>query len=127
MGIKELEGLRDDFPLLQQTMHGQPLIYLDSAATAQKPRQVIEAMSDFLANHYGTVHRAVYELASRSTEAYQQTRAKVQRFLSANSLEEIIFVRGCTEAINLVAYSFGKAFIEPGDQIIISQSCRRLN
>jgi cysteine desulfurase/selenocysteine lyase len=116
----DVQSLRQDFPMLSKTMHGQPLAYLDSAATAQKPYSVIEAVASFYRDHYGTVHRAVYELALRSTEDYQQTRRKVRTFLNATQDEEIIFTRGTTESINLVAYSFGKAFVKPGDEILIS-------
>lgn len=113
---------RKDFPVLEGSMHGKPLIYLDTAATAQKPKQVIDAMTDFLTHHYGTVHRAVYELAVMSTESYQQIREKARSFLHASKAEEIIFTRGTTESINLVAYSFGKAFVRPGDEILISEN-----
>jgi cysteine desulfurase / selenocysteine lyase len=112
--------IREDFPMLRQTMHGKPLIYLDSAATAQKPQAVIDAITHFYQSSYGTVHRAVYELAVHSTDEYQKTRHKLKAFLNANQVEEIIFTRGTTESINLVAYSFGKAFIQPGDEILIS-------
>lgn len=111
---------RKDFPMLQKQMHDVPLVYLDSAATAQKPQVVIDTVSDFYANHYGTVHRAVYQLAGNATEAYQAARKEAQEFLHAANEEEIIFTRGTTESINLIAYSFGKAFIKPGDEIIIS-------
>lgn len=113
--------LRTDFPMLQKTMHGNPLIYLDSAATAQKPQSVINTISDFYQNHYGTVHRAVYELAAYSTEQYEATRHKVKNLLHASKPQEIIFTRGSTDAINLVSQSFGKAFILPGDEVIISE------
>lgn len=113
-------SLRNDFPMLNKTMHGNPLIYLDSAATAQKPQVVIEAVSQFYAEEYGTVHRAVYQLAAQSTSAYCLVREKLRKFLGAAHEEEIIFTRGCTESINLVAYSYGKAFVRPGDEIIIS-------
>lgn len=112
--------LRKDFPMLTKKMHGNPLIYFDSAATAQKPQVVIDTISDFYQNHYGTVHRAIYELAVYSSEAYQNVREKIQKFLHANKPEEIVFTRGTTESINLVAHSFGKAFIKPGDEIAIS-------
>lgn len=118
--LPDIETIRSDFPMLSKTMHAKPLVYLDSAATAQKPRQVIDAVCDFYTNHYGTVHRAVYELASCSTRAYQNSREKVKTFLNAAYNEEIIFTRGTTESINLVAYCFGKAFVHPGDEIIIS-------
>jgi cysteine desulfurase / selenocysteine lyase len=114
-------NIRDDFPMLHKKMHGHPLIYFDTAATAQKPQVVIDSISDFYSNHYGTVHRAVYELAVHSSQAYQDVRQRLQRFLNASKAEEIIFTRGATESINLVAYSFGKAFIQPGDEILISE------
>src|ERR1700733_6721787 len=111
---------RADFPMLQKTMQGKPLVYLDSAATTLKPQAVIDAISAFYTDHYGTVHRAVYELAGESTARYNAVRTQVQHFLHAKSSEEIIFTKGTTEAINLVAFSFGEAFIQPGDEILIS-------
>lgn len=116
----DVKQIRQDFPMLGKTMHGHPLVYLDSAATSQKPQVVIDCIYDFYRNHYGTVHRAVYELAIRSSEDYQKTRQKVKAFLNASQVEEIIFTRGTTESINMVAYSFGKAFVRPGDEILIS-------
>lgn len=113
--------LRQDFPMLSKTMHGKPLAYLDSAATAQKPLAVIEKLRSFYAEHYGTVHRAVYELAVEATEAYNSARVKAQKFLDAVKTDEIIFTRGTTESINLVASSFGKAFVNPGDEILITE------
>lgn len=112
--------LRKDFPMLKKSMHGHPLIYFDSAATSQKPQVVIDAISNFYQNDYGTVHRAVYELALHSSQHYQEVRELVRAFINAEKVEEIIFTRGTTESINMVAYSFGKAFIKPGDEIIIS-------
>jgi cysteine desulfurase / selenocysteine lyase len=117
----DFQRLREDFPMLKKTMHGKPLIYLDSAATSQKPQIVIDTLTNFYQNQYGTVHRAVYEIATHSTHAYQDARKKVQAFLHAAKPEEIIFTRGTTESINMVAYSFGKAFVKPGDEIIISE------
>lgn len=119
--MPDFHQIRKDFPMLRKQMHGKPLIYLDSAATAQKPQVVIDAISDFYQNHYGTVHRAVYELSVHSSQEYQQTRHKVQEFLNAAKVDEIIFTRGTTESINMVAYSFGKAFVKPGDEILISE------
>ncbi|MEI8364853.1 MAG: cysteine desulfurase [Parachlamydiaceae bacterium] len=113
--------LRADFPMLQQRMHGKPLIYFDSAATAQKPKVVIDTIDDFYRNHYGTVHRAVYELALHATQKYQETRVKAAKFLNAEKSEEIIYTRGTTESINMVAYSFGKAFVHPGDEVLITE------
>lgn len=117
----KLKHAREDFPMLSKTMHGKPLVYLDTAATAQKPNAVIDAIDDFYREHYGTVHRAVYELSTLSTLNYQKTREKVRDFIHAKEAHEIIFTRGTTESINLVAYSFGKTFIKPGDEILISE------
>lgn len=116
----DVQRLRKDFPMLSQSMHGKPLVYLDSAATSQKPSAVIETITNFYQNHYGTVHRAVYQLAIHSSEEYQKTRQKVCSFLHAAKDEEIIFTKGSTESINLVAHCFGKAFVKPGDEILIS-------
>lgn len=113
--------LRNDFPMLKQKMHGKPLVYLDTAATAQKPQCVIDAITQFYTRHYGTVHRAVYELAVHATQEYQDVRKRAAKFLNATKPEEIIYTRGTTESVNLVAYSFGKAFIRPGDEMIISE------
>lgn len=113
--------VRKDFPMLSKTMHGKPLIYFDSAATAQKPQSVIDAMTHFYQEQYGTVHRAVYELSVHATEQYQKIRQKTASFLNAAFPEEIIYTRGTTESINMVAYSFGKAFIKPGDEIVITE------
>ena len=113
--------IRKQFPMLSKTMNGKPLIYLDSAATAQKPLNVIETINRFYREQYGTVHRAIYEIASRSTEMYSEVRSKIQKFIHANFEEEIIFTRGTTEAINLIAHSFGLAFLKEGDEILISE------
>ena len=112
---------RRQFPMLERKVHGKPLIYLDSAATALKPRAVIEAISRFYAEEYGTVHRAIYAMAAGATERYNEVRAQVARFIGASSAEQIIFTKGTTEAINLVAHSFGKAFIHAGDEVIITE------
>ncbi len=106
--------------MLQHLMHGKPFIYLDSAATSQKPRAVIDAMSTFYRDKYGTVHRSVYDFASEATTAYNSVRQKVKDFLNAAFVEEIIFTKGTTESINLVASSFGKAFLQPGDEVLIT-------
>jgi len=114
--------IRQDFPLLQKEMHGKPLIYFDSAATSQKPQSVIHAISHFYSAEYGTVHRAVYDLAANATARYEEVRHKIKTFLNAEFVEEIIFTKGTTEAINLVAHSFGKVFINAGDEILISET-----
>lgn len=122
MTLFDTEAVRQQFPLLSVPMHGKPLIYLDSAATTQKPQCVIDAMTEFYTRRYATVHRAVYELAAQSTAAYDLVRQKVQRFIGAQHLDEVIFTRGTTDAINLVAASWGKAFIQPGDEVLLSET-----
>lgn len=112
---------RKDFPIFQKQGNEKPLIYLDTAATAQKPQVVIDTLSDFYKNHYGTVHRAIYDLSLNATARYNQSREKIQQFLGAKYPEEVIFTRGATESINLVANSFGKAFIRKNDEILISE------
>jgi cysteine desulfurase/selenocysteine lyase len=116
----DVETLREDFPVLKQTVHGKPLVYLDSAATAQKPTVVVDAIRHFHEVDCANIHRGVHELSQRSTAAYEETRAKLRQFLHAKVNEELIFVRGTTEGINLVASSWGRKNIKPGDEIIIS-------
>lgn len=113
--------LRSDFPMLQKTIQGYPLIYFDTAATAQKPQTVIDAMHDFYTHNYATVHRGVYSLSRDATEAYNTARSKVQHFLNAAHSEEILFTRGTTASLNLLASSFGETFIRPGHAIMISE------
>lgn len=112
---------RQDFPMLKKKIEGYPLIYLDTAATALKPQSVIDAIQEFYTYSYGTVHRAVYSLAREATDAYNLARSKVQTFLGASYPEEIIFTRGTTASLNLLARSFGKCFLQPGDSILISE------
>ena len=116
----DVERIREDFPVLKQTIHGKPLVYLDNAATAQKPYAVIEAIRKFHEVDCANIHRGVHELSQRSTAAYEGTRAKMKRFLNARSKSELIFVRGTTEGINLVASSWGHKNVREGDEIIIS-------
>jgi len=116
----DVEALREDFPVLKQTVHGKPLVYLDSAATAQKPTVVVDAIRRFHEVDCANIHRGVHELSQRSTAAYEETRDKVRRFLRAKSNEELIFVRGTTEGINLVASSWGRKNVEAGDEIVIT-------
>src|SRR5581483_2900529 len=113
--------LRADFPIFEQTFHGEPLAYLDTAASAQKPRQVIDAMSTFYETSYANVHRGVYELAERATQALEDAREKVRRFVNAPSAREVIFVRNATEALNLVAYSWGLNNLGPGDVVLTTE------
>jgi cysteine desulfurase/selenocysteine lyase len=116
----DVERLRADFPVLKQTVHGKPLVYLDSAATAQKPACVIEAIRHFHEVDCANIHRGVHELSQRSTAAYEDARAKARRFLNSRSKNELIFVRGTTEAINLVSTSWGRKNVRAGDEIVIS-------
>jgi len=116
----DVEKIREDFPVLKQTVHGKPLVYLDSAATAQKPRVVIDAIRKFHEVDCANIHRGVHELSQRSTEAYEETRAKVKKFINSRSKNELIFVRGTTEGINLVTSSWGRRNVKEGDEIIIS-------
>lgn len=112
--------LRGEFPVLEREVHGKPLIYLDNAATAQRPLCVIEAMDDFYRRYNANVHRGVHQLSVEASEAFEQSRKSVQRLLNANSEREVIFTRGTTEAINLVANSYLRPTIKPGDEILIS-------
>lgn len=112
--------LRRDFPILQQTMHGKPLVYLDSAASAQKPHQVINTLTQFYSQGYANIHRGVYTLSEQATAAYEGARDKIRDFVHARSRQEIVFVRGATEAINLVAASYGRHFLRAGDEIIVT-------
>ena len=115
-----IERIREEFPILKQKVHGRPLVFLDSAASAPKPQRVIDAISHFYADDYANIHRGVYELSQRSTKAYEDTRVKVRRFINARSESEIIFVRGTTEGINLVAYSYGRTYVKEGDEVVIT-------
>ena len=110
--------IREDFPILKRKVNGHPLIYLDNAASSQKPKQVIEAITMFYENHYANIHRGVHTLSQEASEAYEEAHAKVARFISANGSEEIVFVRNTTEAINLVAYSWALRQLKPGDEIL---------
>ncbi|HEV2428826.1 MAG TPA: aminotransferase class V-fold PLP-dependent enzyme, partial [Thermoplasmata archaeon] len=110
--------VRSDFPILSRTSHGHPLVYLDSAATSQKPRAVIDAVREFYERRNANVHRGVYELSEESTEAFEAARARVARFLHASDPSEVVFVRGTTEAINLVATSLGRSYLKPHDRVV---------
>jgi cysteine desulfurase/selenocysteine lyase len=112
--------IRRDFPILQQPSHGKPLVFLDSAASAQKPAQVIDAISDFYRRDYANIHRGVYELSERATRAFERTRELTREFLGASQSREIVFVRGTTEAINLVAATYGRSHVKAGDEILIT-------
>jgi len=116
----DVEKVREDFPVLKQKVHGKPLMYLDNAATAQKPLAVIAAIRKFYEVDCANIHRGVHELSQRSTAAYEQTRLKAKAFLNARSKSETIFVRGATEGINLVAASWGRKNVKAGDEIVIT-------
>jgi cysteine desulfurase/selenocysteine lyase len=116
----DVPAIRKDFPILHQQVHGKPLVWLDNAATTQKPQSVIDALSRFYAHDNSNIHRGAHTLATRSTDAFEQARQKVQAFLGASSSKEIIFVRGSTEGINLVAQTYGRKFLQPGDEIVLS-------
>jgi len=117
----DAERLRADFPVFEQLVHGKPLSYLDSASSAQKPRQVLDAMYEFYATSYANVHRGVYQLAERSTERFEGAREKVRAFVNAPSSREVIFTRGATEALNLVAYAWGLDNLGPGDVVVVTE------
>ncbi len=116
----DVARIRADFPILARTMRGKPLVYLDSGASAQKPRPVIDAESNVYETEYANIHRGLYYLSERATEAYEASRRTVQRFINARHAHEVIFTRNTTESINLVAASYGRRFLQPGDEIIIS-------
>ena len=116
------ENLRHDFPVLERIVRdGKKLVYLDNAATTQKPNQVIDAISDYYKNHNSNIHRAVHALAEESTEAFEITRDKIAKFLNIQNREEIVFVKGTTEAINLVAYAWGRDNIKNDDIVITTE------
>ena len=116
----DVNQVRRDFPILHQHVNGRPLVWLDNAATTQKPQSVIDRISHYYRHDNSNIHRAAHELAARSTDAYEGAREKVKKFLNAASPNEIVFVRGATEAINLVAKSWGQQFLQPGDEIIVT-------
>jgi cysteine desulfurase/selenocysteine lyase len=115
-----VETVRQDFPILKRQVHGKPLVYLDNAATSQKPQVVIETLHRYYTEENANIHRGVHYLSEKATQAYENARAKIQRFLNAPSDREIIFTRSVTEAINLVVHSYGRKFLRAGDEIIIS-------
>ncbi|WP_413738962.1 cysteine desulfurase SufS [Sodalis sp. RH21] len=116
-----IERIRSDFPILAREVNGQPLTYLDSAASAQKPNVVIESESDFYRQGYAAVHRGIHTLSAEATGRMEDVRAQAARFINAASVDEIIFVKGTTEGINLVANSYGRHFLQPGDNLIITE------
>ena len=121
MSSFDVNKIREDFPVLSQTVNGKPLVYLDNGASSQVPNLVIERGSKYLAEEHSNIHRGVHYLSQHATTAYEAAREKVKRFINAKEAKECIFVRGCTEGCNLVAYSYGRKFINEGDEIILSQ------
>src|SRR3984885_14726375 len=113
--------LRDDFPILHQQVHGKPLVYLDNAATSQKPRSVIQALVHYYEHDNANVHRGIHELSNRATAGFEAARVRAAEFIHARSADEIIFTRGTTEGINLIAYAWGAANIKSGDQILLTE------
>src|SRR5918994_766850 len=116
----EVEKIRQDFPILKQRVHGKPLVYLDNGATSQKPQRVIDTLDHYYKFENSNIHRGVHYLSERATERYEGAREKIRQFVNAPTLQEIVFVRGTTEAINLVAQSYGRTFLKAGDEIVIS-------
>jgi cysteine desulfurase/selenocysteine lyase len=116
----DVQRVRADFPILKQRVYGRPLVYLDNAATGQKPQVVIDTVARFYAEDYSNIHRGLHALSERATAAFEDARGKVRRFLNAGADHEIIFVRGTTEAINLIAQSYARPLLQPGDEILIS-------
>lgn len=117
---KSIEDIRKDFPILETAMRGKPLVFLDSAASSQKPQQVIDALSEYYEHSHANVHRGVYELSQKATDAFESAREKTRAFLNAEHVEEIIFTKGATESMNLVAATYGRRFLAEGDEVIVS-------
>ncbi|MEQ1643338.1 MAG: cysteine desulfurase [Pyrinomonadaceae bacterium] len=117
----DVEKVRKDFPVLSQTVNGKPLVYLDNGASSQVPQSVIDRTSKYLAEEHSNIHRGVHYLSQHATTAYEAAREKVKRFINAPDVKECIFVRGTTEGVNLVAFSYGRKFIGEGDEILVSQ------
>ncbi|HLJ90734.1 MAG TPA: cysteine desulfurase [Candidatus Angelobacter sp.] len=118
--IFDVEAIRREFPVLHQKVHGKPLIYFDNAATSQKPKVVVDAIVNYYHQDNSNIHRGVHQLSERATEAYEKVRGQIQHFLNAASPNEIVFVRGTTEAINLVAQTYGRQHVGEGDEVVIS-------
>jgi cysteine desulfurase / selenocysteine lyase len=118
--VFDVQEIRKDFPILNQTIHGKPLVYFDNAATTQKPQSVIQAISDYYQEFNANIHRGIHTLAEKATAEYEGTREMVRKFINAASTDEIIFTRGTTESINLVAATFGRQQVKAGDEVIIT-------
>src|SRR6058998_3908411 len=118
MKMIDWDSLRADFPILHQKVHGHPLIYFDNAATSQKPRAVLDALRNYYERDNANVHRGIHELSNRATAAFEAARARSAKFINARTADEIVFTRGTTEGINLVAHSWGLKNVKPGDKIL---------
>ncbi|OGQ54893.1 MAG: cysteine sulfinate desulfinase [Deltaproteobacteria bacterium RIFCSPLOWO2_02_56_12] len=118
--VLDVARIREDFPILKQQVHGKPLVYFDNAATSQKPQVVIDTLNRYYATENANIHRGIHFLSELATAEYEETRNKVKRFLNASESREIVFVRGTTEGINLVAQSYGRRFFKEGDEVVIS-------
>ena len=116
----DVDAVRADFPILERQVYGQPLVYLDNAASAQKPRQVLDAIERAYTHSYANVHRGVHRLSQEATDLFEEARADVARFINAEKADEVVFTRGGTEAINLVVSSYGRNFLQAGDEVILS-------
>jgi cysteine desulfurase/selenocysteine lyase len=121
MNTTDWARIRDDFPILRRTVHGKPIVYLDSAATSQKPQAVLDAMDDYYRTCNANIHRGVYEISEIATDRYEKARGRIARFIGAHSSREVIYTRNTTEAINLVAYSWARANLKAGDTILLSK------
>src|SRR5579864_7997929 len=117
----EVARIRSDFPILRERPHGKPLVFLDSAASSQKPVQVIEAMDDYYRRYHANIHRGIYHISELATEAYEEARSKVARFIGSPCAAECIFVRNATEGLNLVAYAWGRQHVHRGDAILLTE------
>lgn len=116
----DVDKIRADFPVLQRQVHGKPLVYLDNAATSQKPRIVIDKLSEFYSHYNANVHRGIHALSEEATDAYEEAREKVKDFINAESARNIVYTKGTTESINLVANAWGRKFLEPGNEIVLT-------
>jgi len=116
-----IENIRKDFPVLNECVNGYPLVYLDNAATSQRPKAVIDAVDDFYLHYNSNVHRGVHALSEKATQAFEHARENVRQFINAKTIKEIIFTKGTTESINLVAQTYGRTHVKAGDEIIVSE------
>src|SRR5690606_18550723 len=123
----DLSWTRSDFPILGRQVHGKPLVFLDSAASSQKPRQVVEAMSEYYYNHHANVLRGAYLLSMEATDMFEEARHKIARFINAPASCSLVLLRSTTEAINLVAHGWGRSNLRPGDEIIVSHAEHHAN